>query len=346
MPSFRSGVVCEILSERTGLQRVLVRFAAGVAPQRAYNLTELTGAVALGDEVVCNTTAVQLGLGTGGWHVVHWNLANPNLTVPGDGHIMKLRYTSLQTNTGSAEEHLGEIATDLGGVPVVGCTLHSQVGVVAAAFATRRPDARLAYVMTDAAALPLALSDLVHQLVGQGLLCGTVTVGHAFGGTKEAVTLASGLALARSVLRADAIVVGMGPGVVGTGTTLGHTALELAEIVHATATLGGRAVVCLRVSQADPRERHRGVSHHSLTALAHVRPGTPYLVAVADEHSGVDLAVLPSAATRVDISVGDVDALLAAQSLGITTMGRNVDQDTDFFRFAAAAGFVAASMVR
>ena len=346
MTSFRSGVVSEILSERAGLQRVLVSFAEDAEPHRAYNLTQLTGTVGCGDPVVCNTTAVELGLGTGGWHVVHWNLANHDLAVAGDGHIMKIRYTSLQTNTGAAEEHLGEVATDLGGVPVVGCTLHSQLGVVAAAFAERRPDARLVYVMTDGAALPLALSDLVHQLSEQGLLCGTVTVGHAFGGTKEAVTLASGLAIARSVLRADAIVVGMGPGVVGTGTTLGTTALELSEIVHVSATLGGRAIACLRVSDADPRERHRGVSHHCITALAHVRPGTPYLVAVADEHQGIDLSVLPPAAARVDIGVGDVGALLASHSLRITTMGRNVDQDTAFFRFAAAAGFAAASMVR
>lgn len=346
MPSFRTGEVSQILSERAGLQRVLVCFTDETQPQRAYNLTQLTGTVALGDAVVCNTTAVELGLGTGGWHVVHWNLAHHDLVVPGDGHIMKLCYTSLQANTGAAEEHVGEIATDLGGVPVVGCTLHSQVGVVAAAFAERRPDARLAYVMTDGAALPLALSDLVAQLVEQGLLRGTVTVGHAFGGTQEAVTLASGLVIARSVLRADAIVVGMGPGVVGTGTTLGHTALELSEIVHASATLGGRAIVCLRVSDVDPRERHRGVSHHCITALAHVRPGTPYLIAVADEHPGIDLTVLPPAAARVDIDVGEVGALLASHSLRITTMGRNVDQDPAFFRFAAAAGFAAASMVR
>lgn len=346
MPSFRSGVISEILSERAGLQRVLVSFSEDAEPERAYNLTHLTGTVGCGDPVVCNTTAVELGLGTGGWHVVHWNLANHDLAVAGDGHIMKIRYTSLQTNAGAAEEHVGEVATDLGGVPVVGCTLHSQVGVVAAAFAERRPDARLAYVMTDGAALPLALSDLVHQLNEQGLLCGTVTVGHAFGGTKEAVTLASGLAIARSVLRADAIVVGMGPGVVGTGTTLGTTAIELAEIVHVSVTLGGRAIVCLRVSDADPRARHRGVSHHCITALAHVRPGTPYLVAVAEEHQGIDLSVLPPSAACVNIDVGDVGALLASRSLRITTMGRNVDQDTAFFRFAAAAGFAAASMVR
>ena len=38
-------------------------------------LTQLTGRVDVGDAVVVNTTAVELGLGTGGWHVVHWNLA-------------------------------------------------------------------------------------------------------------------------------------------------------------------------------------------------------------------------------------------------------------------------------
>ncbi len=345
MPTYRSGVVSEIIGERDGLQRILVTFDDRGDPQRAYSLTKLTGTVAVGDEVVCNTTAVELGLGTGGWHVVHWNLARRDLEVPGDGHIMKIRYTSLQSNTGSAEEHVGDVTTDLGGVPVVACTLHSQVGVVAAAFGARRPDARLAYVMTDAAALPLALSDLVHELGERGLLCGTVTVGHAFGGTREAVTMASGLAIARSVFRADAIVVGMGPGVVGTGTLLGHTALELTEIIHTSATLGGRAIACLRVSDSDPRERHRGVSHHSLTALAHVRPGTPYVVAVAEEHPGIDLSVLPPAVGRVDVDVGDVGALLESFSLRITTMGRNVDQDRAFFRFAAAAGFAAASMV-
>ena len=38
-------------------------------------LTHLIGTVAVGDRVVMNTTAVDLGLGTGGWNVVHWNLA-------------------------------------------------------------------------------------------------------------------------------------------------------------------------------------------------------------------------------------------------------------------------------
>ena len=95
MTTFSTLVVSEVMSERPGLQRVQLDDGS-----RAYNLTQLNGMVNVGDEVVVNTTAVDLGLGTGGWHVVHWNLANRSLDLPGPGHIMKLRYTSLQTNTG------------------------------------------------------------------------------------------------------------------------------------------------------------------------------------------------------------------------------------------------------
>lgn len=344
MPSFRSGSVVEITSERPGLQRIRVSFDPAEDSQRAYNLSGLTGDVRVGDRVVCNVTAVALGLGTGGWHVVHWNLANANLELPGGGHIMKLRYTSLQADVGTAEEHDDSIGIDLGGIPVVACSLHSQVGVVAAAFATMRPHRRLAYVMTDGAALPLALSDLVHDLMERGLLCGTVTAGHAFGGTHEAVNVPSALTVARSLLGADAIVVGMGPGVVGTGTTLGNTALELTDIVHAAATLNGRAIACLRASSADERTRHRGLSHHTVTALRHVRPDTPLTIA-APRGYNVDMSALSTIGPIGEVDVPDVGAMLSAYDLTITTMGRKPADDATFFSFAAAAGCVAATMV-
>src|SRR5687768_14120894 len=148
MPTFRPGTVTAIRSERPGLQRV------DVDGEPAIVLTELVGTVAVGDRVVLNTTAVELGLGTGGWHVVHWNLARDELVQPGPGHIMKVRYTSLQADTGAAEEH-EDVPAALGSRPVVVGTLHSQVPIVAAAFLERRPDARVAYVMTDGAALPM-----------------------------------------------------------------------------------------------------------------------------------------------------------------------------------------------
>ena len=134
MTTFRTHRVVDMLAERPGLQRVALDDGS-----RAYVLTQLTGTVAVGEEVVVNTTAVDLGLGTGGWHVVHWNLSRRELHQPGPGHIMKVRYTSLQADTGAAEELMPTASMrpdagmpHLGGVPVLVGSLHSQLGVVAA----------------------------------------------------------------------------------------------------------------------------------------------------------------------------------------------------------------------
>ena len=240
MPSFALGTVAEILSEREGLQRV--RLADG---SRAHVLTRLTGTVDTGDDVVMNTTAVELGLGTGGWHVVHWNLRRTAWAEPGAGHIMKLRYTSLQTDTGAEEERQADLPDRLDGTPVVVGSLHSQVPGIAVGVRATRPDARIAYVMTDGAALPIVLSDLVAAMADRGLLVGTVTAGHAFGGDLEAVGIPAALVLARHVFGADVVIVAMGPGVVGTGTALGTTALEMAPILDAAAaSAAGRWPVC------------------------------------------------------------------------------------------------------
>ncbi|MFP5326873.1 MAG: DUF3866 family protein [Acidimicrobiia bacterium] len=317
---FQMSRVTEILAERDGLQKV----ATGVG--RAYVLTGLTGTVATGDEVVLNTTAVELGLGTGGWHFVHWNLSTRELDLPGGGHIMKLRYTSLQSDTGSTEERDDYVEpTGLEGLPVAACGLHSQVGVVAAVFATLAPGRRLVYVMTDGAALPIALSDLVHDLRERGLLHATVTAGHAFGGDHEAVSLPSALLVARWA-GADAIVCGMGPGVVGTGTRLGTTAVEVANIVDATVALGGRSVLVARASDADGRERHQGVSHHTRTAL--------------------DLATQePLVADPAEWSL-DTDKILEGAGLQITSMGRGPSEDPAFFAWAGAGGAALAALAR
>src|SRR5688500_5108870 len=259
MPRFVTATVTELLAERRGLQRVATE--AG----RAYALTDLTGPVAVGDQVILNTTAVELGLGTGGWHVVHWNTARDAFEEPGPGHIMKLRYTSLQVDAGSSEEHDPGTRTDLGGMPVVVGSLHSQVPGVAVAIRATRPDARITYVMTDGAALPIVISDLVDAMTRAGLIDATITAGHAFGGDLEAVSVPSALALARHVTHADVTIVAMGPGVVGTSSPLGTSALEVAAVLDAAAAIGGRPVAVLRMSDGDDRERHRGVSHHSRT---------------------------------------------------------------------------------
>ena len=343
MPSFRTGRVTRLLSARRGLQRVEVDLGAAAA-EPAYALTDLIGPVAEGDQVVVNTTAVELGLGTGGWHVVHWNLSRRDWHQPGGGHVMKLRYTSLQADTGSAEEEPGYAApVDLGGRPVVTCFLHSQLPCVAAAFAAAAPGRRLVYVMTDAGALPLALSDVVAGLVDAGLVAATVTAGHAFGGDHEAVNLASSLDVAVACAGADAVVVAPGPGVVGTGTSRGFSGLAVGSTIDAVAQAGGRPVVAVRFSGADSRQRHRGVSHHVTTALAatHHRALVPIPTGERPDPLPPTLAVHD---LRIVEDVPDVDPLLRAVGLAVTTMGRTADDDPAFFRWSAAAGSVAGAL--
>lgn len=338
MPRFRTAEVTEVLSTRRGLQRLAVRMPDG-SGARAYALTDLVGGASVGDRVVCNTTAVDLGLGTGGWHVVHWNTATDALDLPGPDHIMKLRYTSLQSDVGTSElAHPAEADRPLGAVPVVACSVHSQVPLVALGFASARPAGRLSYVMTDGASLPIALSDLVAQLTESGLLAGTVTTGHAFGGDLEAVTVASGLGLAAHVLDSDAIVVGMGPGVVGTGTALGTTAIEVASVLDTAAALGGSPVLCVRTSEGDRRDRHSGISHHVHTALR-LTSCTPL---VAPEPA--DVAGLSGVDCVDAFDVPDPGELQEAAGLDVTTMGRRYAEDRVFFRAAVAAGVLAAGV--
>jgi Protein of unknown function (DUF3866) len=340
MPSFRTLRVAELIERREGLQRV--RLDDG---SRAYALTGVIGDVEVGDELVVNTTAVDLGLGTGGWHVVHWNLARRELHQPGPGHIMKLRYTSLQTDTGATEEHEGLLTSDipsLGGVPVLVGSLHSQLGVIAAVVDHLRPGTRLTYVMTDGAALPIALSDLVADLRSRGLLTGTVTAGQAFGGDAEAVSVASALQIAVELQHAEIVVCVMGPGVVGTGTALGTSALEVASILSFAAALGGRPIAVVRASEADARDRHRGISHHSVTALSL----TSACVEVPVPPELVQRARAAFAEHRVvEVEPPDTAAVLETLGLQVTTMGRGPADDGLSFRAVAAAAEHAANSV-
>jgi Protein of unknown function (DUF3866) len=363
MTSFRTGVVTAVLRERPGLQRLDVRLDGLTA--KVFNLMELTGTCRVGDEVVCNTTAVELGLGTGDWHVVHWNLTHRSLEVGvstsikqpreretnlvGSGQIMKMRYTSLQANVATAEEH-DPSEQSIVGVPIIICSLHSQMAMVAAAFRYTSqvlglPERRLAYVMTDGASLPIALSDIVYELRSRELLCATVTTGHSFGGDHEAVTVLSALGIAVRNARADAVVVAMGPGGVGTASRLGTTAIEVAPIVDGARELGATPILSVRASSGDQRSRHLGISHHTVTAMSLCHGAH---IPVPNDARGL-VATIPVAVTArhriLPVSVADPVEILASFGLSVTSMGRGPGADGAFFRFAAAAGVYAARIL-
>lgn len=354
MPAFRTGTVVEVVETApSGVQQLTVK--VGDEMRRAVLFPRWSAPASPGDVVVLNTTAVDLELGTGGSDFVVWNQAVSSYDAPSGGHIMKLRYTPAQADVLAVESpespHHDAMAgaLSLGGVPVVATSLHSQLLPVLCgirAYATPR----VAYVMTDGAALEAGFSQTLRGLRDRDWLCGVVTSGHAIGGDLESVTLHSGLLAARHVLGADLIVAGLGPGVVGTATPYGTTALELGTIALAAQALGGRTVVCVRLSEADPRERHRGLSHHVVNALGWVSgvidPGASCVVAPTGW--GPRLSEALAGWRVVEHEPGDVVAMLAEAAehgMSASHMGRNASEDRLFFEAASAAGAYATTLV-
>lgn len=348
MPDFESAMIQRIDEGSEHAQRGVAK-AAG-KDVHFVALTKLVGSVSVGDEVLLNSTARHMELGTGGEDLVVCNLSAPERSEVSGGHIMKLRYTPSQLDVMVAEApespyHEVLQRTDLGGMPVVVCGLHSQMMVAVAALRTRAPGAKLAYVMGDGGALPIHHSRNVASLRSEGVLDGTVTYGHAFGGDVEAVNVYTGLIAAREVLGADAVVVSIGPGVVGTDTPLGHTEMEQGGALCAASSLDGQPIACLRVSFADPRDRHRGVSHHSVSALTIGCP-VPVRIAIPKLNqdalgSIMDDVVNAGLWERHRVTVEEVDDMESSlEKLGMrpSSMGRNLSDDPAFFAAAWAAG--------
>ena len=322
---------------------------------RALAYRSLVGSPEVGDDVLLNTTALAQGLGTGGVALV---VAVPDRLPPdpeGTGHLVKARYTPLQVSVRGVDEQDTEHhalmveADDLGGMPVVVADLHSALPAVLIGMLATDPDLKVAYVMTDGGALPAAFSRTLAGLAPS--LVGVVTVGQAWGGDLEAVTLHSGLLAARHVLQADLAVVTQGPGNLGTGTPWGFSGVAAGEACNAITVLGGDPIGALRISDADPRPRHRGVSHHSLTAFGRVALGGVTLVAprgLSSELGGQvdeDLAGQPQRNTVVWVDTDGLETALGLSPVPLTTMGRGYPEERAYFLAAAAAGRFAALRV-
>jgi Protein of unknown function (DUF3866) len=319
--SLRRGVVTAVTEQADGV----VRLAVDGVPCVAY--PQLTGPVEEGDVVLVNEQARILGLGSGGFDMLYANLTRGLGLGPDPGaHVMKLPYTPLQVAVRHGEED-EPLAESLEGLPVVCCTLHSQVAPVCAGIS----GGRVAYVQLPGGALPLALSDTLRDLRERELVELTIGVSACFGGDVDCVSVQSALALCRA-RQADVAVCSIGPGIVGTGSRLGHGGVAAADAANAAAALGGRPILAARVSREDPRERHRGLSHHTEAVLelclAPVALAWPI---------GLDGA--PDGAETVDVAGWKE----ACAGLPLSHMGRGPDEDPWFFAAAYAAGRLARS---
>ena len=329
--SLRRGSVVSV--ERPGPAAELIVEAAGER-RPAIAFKSLTGPVEPGDDVVVNTAAVDLGLGSGGFDLVHVNLTRGLEGTGTEGaHVMKLNYTSLQHAVHPVEERAPELAdAPLAGRAVAVIAVHGQLPCVAWAAAQAQPGARIGFVQTAGGALPGELSRTVRELLDGGLLAGHVTAGPAFGGSHEAITVAGGLHAGIAGLGWDAAVAGPGPGILGSATALGHGGLAALDSAHAALALGARPIVVPRMSSGDPRPRHRDISHHTITVLQLML--RPVVVALPPDNH----ATLPG---EHEARAGDA-ALdgYRASGLPARTMGRGPEEDELFFRAALAGGSI------
>jgi Protein of unknown function (DUF3866) len=334
--------------------RLVRRDAADPPTVPALAYPALVGEPAPGDRVLLNLNALALHLGTGGYAMV---VAMPD-RLPEDqdrpGHAVKARYTPMQPVVLAVDEeaspHRAVLARakDLAGMPVVTADLHSAVPAIVAGAQATAPTARVAYLMTDGGALPAWFSRTVAGLADR--LVGVITVGQAFGGDLEATNIYNGLLAARWVLDADLAVVAQGPGNLGTGTGWGFSGTAVGEAVNAAAVLGGVPVGALRISQTDRRPRHRGVSHHSLTAYGRVALAGADLVVPAQLPGALAEPILAALAPlcpphrMVTVALDGLDAALRALPVPLSTMGRGLADDPVYFLAAAAAGRHAATL--
>lgn len=362
--------------------------------RRAIADVTLVGAAQPGDEVVVNTQALDLGLGSGGYDVVHVNLtrglsdagaspvrqanpthqANPARQMSHDrpSIVMKLNYTSLQHAVRPVEDERLSLPLER---PVAVLALHGQLAPLAWAFAQARGsgDARLGYVQTAGGALPGGHSRTVAELRERGLLAGHITAGPTYGGEAEAVTVAGALHHGLQRLGWDAAVCGPGPGIVGSGSPLGHGGMAALDSAHVALALGCRTLLVARMSSGDPRPRHRGISHHTLSVLdLLLAPVTVALPAGMRSPVGADLraglgsvfggampsrpglaldgerptARGPASITRHDWRRAVVDLPgYVASGLPAQTMGRGLAEDPLFFGAALAGGAALAELI-
>ncbi len=339
MLTLRRGTVLSAGDPSGPMQEVDVRLGGDRRPALAD--IALVGPAHTGDEVIVNVAAIDLGLGSGGYDIVHVNLTRG---LRGEGapgaHVMKLNYTSLQhavrpVETATPARAGAGVVPRLSAAPVAVCLLHGQLAPLAWAFGRAAPGARLGYVQTTGGALPGGLSAVVAELRVRGLLAGHLTAGQAFGGDGEAITTAGALHHGFTERHWHAAVCAPGPGILGSASALGHGGLVALESAHTAAALGCSVVVAPRRSSADPRPRHQGLSHHTRTMLELALVPLVVATSVAPDpgYAGHDWRRRPA----------DLDGY-AASGLPARTMGRTIVEDPEFFGAALAAGTVLAEI--
>ncbi|QSB07005.1 DUF3866 family protein [Natronoglycomyces albus] len=322
---------------------------------KALAYTKLVGQAQVGDRLLLNCNAIAKGLGTGGYAMVVANVDRLPADPENVGHIVKARYTPMQAMTLAVDEddspyrEAVESCDSLDGMPVVVADLHSALAPILAGITATRPGTRVAYIMTDGGSLPSWFSKSLDQL--SDWIEVVITAGQCFGGELEATNVHNALIAAKVVSEADIAIVAQGPGNLGTGTRWGFSGTAAGEAINAAAVLSGRPVASLRISEGDARERHQGISHHSMTAYGKVAlagadvPVPAELPKEWEAKIRAQLAQLPQRHRQIQINTDGLVEEMEKLPVRLSTMGRGLDRDRGYFVAAAAAGRHAAHLL-
>ncbi|WP_432664804.1 DUF3866 family protein [Wukongibacter baidiensis] len=356
MLNLKTGIIEEIIECRGNVVELFVRI--GNDSEKAIAYKTFTDGLEKGNEVILNTTAKDLKLGTGGYHFVVADLSNTEKKSSGYGHIMKLRYTPMQIKVNSMEEQSSKYHEvfnkfkSLEKMPVLVCGLHSMLAPLAIILKSINSNLRIGYIMTDGAALPIDFSKNVHFLKKRGYIDGSITVGHAFGGDFECVNIYNGLITAKDILKCDICIVAMGPGIVGTGTKYGFTGTEQGKIIDAVNDLNGSPICVPRISFNDKRERHFGISHHTITVLNLISKTRAYVGIPAfddDKESCIRRQISRYGIDKkhdvLFMGFNDIIDVLKKSDFVMETMGRTLKDDEAFFLSVGVNAKIAHSII-
>lgn len=356
MLRWRIGEVKEIIDETLYIQ--ILKLAVKDGEALAINYLQFHQPLVIGQKAIINTTATSLKLGSGGYDFVvfPYNSKEGREDNAVQGHIMKLRYTPYQFSVQSCEEqsskhhHIFKEPKMLNGLPVLVGELHSMLPIVITLyrqFEIKRAEQkhRIVYIMTDGGALPIAFSEHVAQLKQLGWLTNTITVGNAFGGDLEAVNVYTALIAAKYIYNAELVIVLMGPGITGTNTLLGHTGIEQGIIINAVASLKGKPIAIIRASQSDIRERHSGISHHTISTLKYitlVKSILPYPDYIASEYPLLENVLKQELGSIHDLKPVKIDHEEIKNELKkypyvISTMGKTIEEEPLYYDFVASS---------
>lgn len=313
--------------------------------RRAWADESMVGPAEPGDEVVVNTAALDLGLGSGGYDIVHVNLTRglEGGETPPDVHVMKLNYSSLQHAVDPIELPAEAPALPVRALPVLVLPLHGHLAPAAWA-AGEGAAGRVGFVQAGGGGLPGGLSSDLRTLIDRGLIAGSITASPSYGGEREAISLIGALHAAAE-LDWDAVIVGPGPGILGSSTRYGHGGMAALDASHSALALGLPTIVSPRMSSGDPRPRHLGLSHHTRSVLELLLGGVEVPVPAGIDElwplaAGDPAAVIEEARGglhRVRETPADLPGYAEA-GLPQRTMGRTLDEDRLFFAAPLAAG--------